>query len=154
MTDIFYGLRSLAHNYRYNLGPKSILKTGISPADLTPKDAAYFESLDAEQRRLFENEQRALQHLASAQNTFAQRQALWGQYAGLNDNAKAYRLGAELDRKIASARNQNLLAEKKRTHAELLQANRQAAEAMRWRTVDTRATAANEANQSEQSWGA
>lgn len=153
MTDIFYGLRSLHHRYTYNVGAKSILKNGIKPADLTPDDARYFAQLNAEQQRLLTNEQKALAELASAQNTYAQREALWNQYAALNESAGTFRLSAKLDRQISAAKNRSLIDEKRRTAAELLEANRQANEAMRWRTVDTTAQATNQTQQQEQSWG-
>lgn len=153
--DFFYGLRSLIHHTRYTIGGKSILRSGIPQCDLTPKDKAYFKRLAAEEKQLHDDELEALQALASGQNYHAKRLANWGQYQAINDQAKAHRLGVGLQRKINQAHHQGQILELKRNHRELLAANREANDRMKWRTVDTTATAQGQAQQQEQSqqWG-
>ena len=153
--DLFYGLRSLAHHVNYSVGGKSILRSGIPQCDLSPKDRAYFERLAAEEKQLLEDESAALKALANGQSYHAQRLANWGQYLNCNDAAKAHRLSSKLQRQIAQASHQSQILELKRSHKELLAANREANDRMKWRTVDTTATAQNQAQSQEQSqqWG-
>ena len=154
--DFFYGLRSLKHHASYNIGKRSILKGGIPQCDLNPKDTSYFHQLrDTEQQRLRDDTD-GLKALADAQRAHAERLALWGRYHALNDSYKAHQLGTKLDRKISQAKHAGTIAEKKRTHKELLAATREANDRMKWQTVDTQATASQQAAQGEQSqqqWG-
>ena len=151
--DFFYGIRSLAHHAKYTIGGKSILHGGIPQCDLSPKDRAYFERLARDEKQLLEDETAALRALAAGQNFHAQRLANWGQYQAINDAAKAHRIGTKLQRQIGQAQHQSQILELKRSHKELLAANREANDRMKWQTVDTTATAQGQAQQQEQSQG-
>jgi hypothetical protein len=153
--DFFYGLRSVLHHAKYTVGKESILRSGIPQCDLSPKDRAYFERLARDEKQLLEDEKAALQALAAGQNYHAQRLANWGQYQAINDAAKAHRIGTKLQRQIGQAQHQSQILELKRNHRELLAANRQANDRMKWTTVNTTATASGQAQQQEQSqqWG-
>jgi leucyl aminopeptidase (aminopeptidase T) len=149
--DLFYGLRSLAHHVTYSVGAKSILRGGIPQCDLSPKDRAYFERLANQEKQLLDDESAALKALANGQSYHAQRMANWTNYQLCNDAASAHRLSSKLGRKIGQAQHQSQILELKRSHKELLAANREANDRMKWRTVDT--TASGQAQQQEQSQG-
>jgi hypothetical protein len=153
--DLFYGLRSFLHHAKYTVGKESILRGGVPQCDLTPKDKAYFQQLAAKEKQLHDDELEALQALASGQNYHAKRIANWGQYHAINDGAKVHRLGTKLNRQITQAQHQGQILELKRSHKELLAANRMANDRMKWTTVDTTAQAQTQANAQEQSaqWG-
>jgi hypothetical protein len=151
--DFFYGLRSVLHHAKYTVGKESILRSGIPQCDLSPKDRAYFERLATQEKQLLEDEKAALKALAAGQNAHAQRMANWTNYQLCNDAASAHRLSSKLGRKIGQAQHQSQILELKRSHKELLAANRMANDRMKWTTVNTTATASGQAQQQEQSQG-
>jgi leucyl aminopeptidase (aminopeptidase T) len=151
--DLFYGIRSLAHHAKYTIGGKSILRSGIPQCDLSAKDRAYFERLANQEKQLLEDEKAALKALAAGQNAHAQRMANWTNYQLCNDAASAHRLSSKLHRQIGQAQHQSQILELKRSHKELLAANRMANDRMKWTTVNTTATASGQAQQQEQSQG-
>lgn len=156
--DLFYGLRSLKHTASYAVGPRSILRGGVPKCDLGPKDRAYFEHLRDDEKQRYEDECAALQALAEGQQYHAAREGNWAQYQALNDSAKAHRIGTRLDRKIAQAQHAGTIAEKKRTHRELLAATREANDRAKYRTVNVHSQtvpdeSAQHEGQQQQQWG-